>query len=120
MSEKLDDLRAANGSGKESEVKVPERDSGDHGKRLPGEVILQHRRPSFRGPGARAVRSLAQSTFVGEDDSSPFFLGFFLISTQRFSFHSRILAWSRSRARPTGRWQLQPSCRKMRQACEGS
>src|SRR5215831_19468322 len=120
MRQKFDDLGAANSSGKEPEVKVPKSDSGDRRKGFPGEVILQHRRLSFLGPRARAVRSLAQSTFVDEDDGAPFFLGFFLISTQRFSFHSRILASSRSRARPTGRWQLQPSFCRMRQACEGS
>jgi hypothetical protein len=74
MGEKRDDLRAANGSGKQPEVKIPKVDSGDHRKGLPGEVILQHRRLSFGGPDARAVRTLAQSTFVGEDDGSPFFL----------------------------------------------
>src|ERR1700739_82065 len=120
MGEKLDDLRAANGPGKQPEVEVPEGDSGNHGKSLPGEVILQYRCLSFRRPSPRAMRTFAQSTFVGEDDGSPFFLGFFLISTQRFFFHLRILASSRSRARPTGRWQLQPSFRRMRQACEGS
>src|SRR5207248_696668 len=49
---------------------------------------------------------------------APLFPGFFLISGQRFCFHSRIFSSSRSSARPTGRWQLQPNCRRMRQACE--
>src|SRR5438552_2196821 len=68
---------------------------------------------------AATVRALAQSAFVDEDDGTPFFLGFFLISGQRRCFQRRILSSSRSSARPTGRWQLHPSCRRIRQACEG-
>jgi len=64
------------------------------------------------------VRALAQSAFVDEDDGAALFVGFFLISGQRSCFQRRIFSSSRSKARPTGRWQLQPSCRRMRQACE--
>ena len=119
MREKLDDLRAADGSWKQPEIEVPPSDSRHHRKCLPREVVLQHRCLSFRCPGACAVRALAQSAFVGEDDGTPFFSGFFLIPGQRFRFHARMLVSSRSRARPTGRWQLHPSRRRIRQACEG-
>jgi hypothetical protein len=57
--------------------------------------------------------ALAQSTFVDEHDRPAFFPGF-LISGQRFRFHCRIFSSFRSSARPTGRWQLQPNCRRMR------
>src|ERR1700752_2024334 len=119
MREKLDDLQAADGSGKEPKIKVPKRDSRHHRKRLPREVILQHRGLSLRRPGARAVWPFAQSAFVEEDDGEALFLAFFLISGQRFRFHWRTFASSRSSARPPGRWQLHPSCCRMRQACEG-
>src|SRR5712691_2830569 len=119
MREKLDDLRAADGTGKQPKVKVPPGYAGHRRQHLPVEVILQHRRLSPWRPGAAAVRALAQSAFVDEDDGAPLFLGFFLISGQRCCFHCRIFSSSRSSARPTGRWQLQPSCRRIRQACEG-
>src|SRR5919109_2114236 len=117
MREKLDDLWATDRSWKQSEVEVPPGYARHRRQRLPVKVILQHRRLSAR-PGTAAVRALAQSTFVDEDDGTAFFPGFFLISGHRFCFHSRIFSSSRSSARPTGRWQLQPNCRRMRQACE--
>src|SRR5437899_7635471 len=119
MRKKLDDLGSADRSGKQPEIKIPKRDSSHDRKSLPVEVILQHRCLSPARPGARAVRTLAQSAFVGEDDGAALFLRFFLISSQRFCFHCPIFASSRSSARPTARWQLHPSRRKMRQACEG-
>ena len=105
--------------GKQSEVEVPPGHARHRRQRLPVKVILQHRRLSLRRPGTAAVGALAQSTFVDEDDGPAFFSGFFLISGQRFCFQRRIFSSSRSSARPTGRWQLQPNCRRMRQACEG-
>src|SRR5215472_4699068 len=68
---------------------------------------------------ATAMGSFAQSAFVDEDDGSALFLGFFLISGQRACFQRRILSSARSSARPTGRWQLHPNCRRIRQACVG-
>src|SRR6202163_4316895 len=41
VREKLDDLRTANGPGKQPEIKIPKGDSGHHGKSLPCEVVLQ-------------------------------------------------------------------------------
>jgi len=119
MGEEQDYLRRTNGARKKTEVKVPPCDPRHSRKCLPVEVILQHRGLSFRRPGAAAVGPLAQSALVDEDDGAAFLAGFFLISGQRFCFHSRIFSSSRSSARPVGRWQLQPSCRKMRHACEG-
>jgi hypothetical protein len=78
---------------------------------------LQHRRFAARCPGAATVGSFAQSAFVDENDRSPLFLGFFLISGQRFRFHARIFSSSRSHVRPVGRWQLQPNCLRIRHAC---
>ena len=118
MGEEQDHLRRTNGARKETEVKVLPGDPCHSRKRLPVEVVLQHRRLCFGRPGAAAVRPLAQSALVDEDDGTAFLAGFFLISGQCFCFHSRIRSSSRSSARPVGRWQLQPNCRKMRQACE--
>src|SRR6266704_225435 len=106
MHEKLDDLRTTDRSWKQSEVEVPPGHARHRRQRLPVKVILQHRRLSAWRPGTAAVRALAQSALVDEDDGAPLFAGFFLISGQRFCFHSRIFSSSRSSARPTGRWQL--------------
>lgn len=42
MREKLDDLSAANGSGKQPKVEVPPRHAGDRRQRLPVEVIFSN------------------------------------------------------------------------------
>ena len=102
MGEELNDLRAADGAGKQAEVKVPPGDARHGRQRLPVEVVLQHRSLSPRRPGAAAVGPLAQSALVDENDRPSFFLGFFLISGQRFRFHSWIFSSLRSRARPVG------------------
>src|SRR5215475_4627969 len=114
MREELDDLGTANGSGKQAKVKVPPGYPGYRRQHLPVKVILQHWRLSPRRPGPTAMGSFAQSAFVDEDDGTALFLGFFLISGQRSCFHRRILSSSRSSARPTGRWQLHPNCRRIR------
>lgn len=103
MREEQDDLRAADRAGKQSEIEVPPRYPRDRRQSLPVKVILQHRCLSPWRPGPAAVGPLAQSAFVDEDDGSPLFLGFFLISGQRSRFQRRIFSSSRSRARPTGR-----------------
>lgn len=87
MREKLDDLRASDRTGKQTEVKVPPSHSGNRRQQLPIEVILQHRRLPARRPGAAAVRALAQSTLVDEDDRPAFFFGLFFNSGQRACFH---------------------------------
>jgi hypothetical protein len=59
MGEELDNLWTADRSRKQAEVKMPEGDAGHGRKRLPIEVILQHRSSSARRPGAHAMRALA-------------------------------------------------------------
>ena len=80
---------------------------------------MQHGRLPLWRPCATAVRPLAQSACVDEDDRAPLGLGFFLISGHRFCFQHWIAASSRSRARPVGRWHPHPICRRMRRACPG-
>ena len=107
--EKRHHLPSADRSGIQPEIEIPQRDARDDRKRLPVEVILQHWRVASPRPGPAAVRSLAQSAFVEKDDRSPLFLGFFLMSGQVTFFQWRMARSLRSSARPTGRWQLQPS-----------
>src|SRR6266568_9267338 len=78
MHEKLDDLRTTDRSWKQSEVEVPPGHARHRRQRLPVEVILQHRRLSAWRPGSAAVRPLAQSAFVDEDDRAALVFGVFL------------------------------------------
>src|SRR5271157_1459566 len=103
MSKKLDDLWAADSSRKQAKVEVPPRHPGNGRQRLPVEVILQHGRLSTWRPGATAMRTLAQSALVDEDDRAALVFGLFFNSGQRFCFHCWILTSSRSKARPAGR-----------------
>src|SRR5438093_12306105 len=73
MHEKLDDLRTTDRSWKQSEVEVPPGHARHRRQRLPVKVILQHRRLSAWRPGTAAVRALAQSALVDEDDGAPLF-----------------------------------------------
>src|SRR5947209_7687069 len=119
MFQELHHLRTADGALKQTEIEIPPGHPSHGRQRLPVEVVLQHRRLSPWSPGAAAMRSLTQSAFVDEDDGAPFFSGFFLISGQRFRFHSAMATSSRSLARPLGRWQLHPIRRNNRHTCPG-
>jgi len=90
------------------EVETIEGDPGDRRERVPVEVVLQNRSLAARRPGPDPMWSLAYSAFVDEDDRTPFLEGFFLMAGQRMRRQRRISSSFRSRARPTGRWQLQP------------
>jgi hypothetical protein len=76
-SDKRNDLLGANGTGKETEVELPERQAGNGRQLLPVETVLEHRRVSTPAPGARHTRALGQARLVYEDDGAPFALGFF-------------------------------------------
>jgi hypothetical protein len=114
-----DDLRAADRSAMQLDVEVPPRHTGDCRQGLPTEVVLEDWRLSPRRPSPAAVRAFAQSAFVEEDDGTSFSGSVFFNSGQRTFFQCAIAASSRSKARPTGRWQLQPSCRRTFQTCPG-
>ena len=117
--EKLDDLFGPDGALEDLEIEVPDGDPGDDRNGLPVEMELQYwRLPAWR-PRAPPMRSLAQAAFIYKYDCPAFFLSFFLISGQRWCFHSSIRASSRSSARPTGCCALQFNCRRMRQTCPG-
>lgn len=117
--EKLDDLRGLDAAGEKSEVEIPKGNAGDGRKTVPVEGILEHWGLTAGRPGSDPVRPLAQSAFVHKNYRPALLEGFFLMSGQRTRFHCNIAGSSRWVARPTGRWQLQPSERKIRQTCPG-
>jgi hypothetical protein len=61
-------------------------------------MVLQDRSLATRSPRSAAMRALAQSAFVDEDDGAAFVFGLFINAGQRARFHCRILASSRSPA----------------------
>jgi hypothetical protein len=115
VGQELHHLGAADGPRKQSEIEVPPRDSRHGRQQVPVEMVWQHRSLPLRRPGPATVRPLAQSAFVDEDDGLALPSGVFFNSGQRRFFQRRMACSSRSKARPTGRWQLQPSCFNSRQ-----
>ncbi len=118
-TKEIHDLRTPNRTGIHAEVEGPPGHTGDRGQGLPVEVILQDRGLTFRRPSAATMGLQAQSAFVDEDDRLAFACGVFFSAGQWVSFHQRIASSLRSSARPVGRWQVQPSCRRMRQTWLG-
>ena len=118
--DEIEDFFFTHRSRVQAEVKLPRTNAGGDGEVIPIELVLEDRRDASPRPGAHAVRPLAEPALVYEDDDSPLFLGFFLSAGQIFSFPSRMPNSFRSRARPTGRWQLQPNfCRTIHHTCPG-
>ena len=119
MFQELDDLRRLDASWEKAEIEVPDGYAGDGRQAFPVERKLQHRCLATRGPSANSVRSLAQTALVHKHYGSALLERFFFSSGQRTCFHRWMAGSSRWVARPTGRWQLQPSERKIRQTCPG-
>ena len=119
VAQELDDLRPFDAAGKQLKVEVPDRQPGDGREAFPVETVLQDRRLAFGRPGAHAMRAFAQSAFVDKDDGAAFLPGLFFNAGQRFFFQCAMADSSRWMARPTGRWQLHPKARKMRQTWPG-
>src|SRR5271167_2611970 len=113
--QKLNDLWALDGAGKESKVEAAEGNAGDDRELGPVEVILEHGGLAARRPGAHPSGSLAQSRLVDEDDDSALFRSVFFRTGQRLCFQRWMADSLRSRARPEGRWQEKPSATRIRQ-----
>lgn len=118
--DKVQDFLFAHGSFVQPEVELPQGNTSGEGEIVPIELMLQDRRDAPLGPSADTVRTLTEAALVYEDDDPALFLGFFLSTGQIFSFQSRMANSFRSRARPAGRWQLQPSFfRRIHHTCPG-
>jgi len=119
VTEELHYLRSPDGPPEKLEVEPPPRHSCDRREVVPVKVVLQDRSLSSWSPGAADVGSLTQPALVDEDDGPTFFASFFLMAGQRYLFQCRMASSSRSKARPVGRWQLQPNCPRILQTCPG-
>jgi hypothetical protein len=117
VGQELDHLGAPNRAGKQMKVKIPTGHARHRRQRLPVEINIA---TQASAPSAHMCDSGAASgsvRFRRRRRSCAARLGLFLISGHRFCFQHWIAASSLSRARPVGRWQLHPICRRMRQAC---
>lgn len=118
--EELNDLRALDTALKKPEVAVPKRDAGDRREIVPAEWVEKQRRLALGRPSPHAVRLLGQPALVDEDNGAPFGLGFLFSASHVLRFQRAMACSSRSMARPTGFWQLQPKrWERMRMAVVG-
>lgn len=108
MPEKFDDLRAFNAPGMNLEVEPPQCQTTDDRKALPVEGLLQDGCLSARSPGANPGGPGTQPAFVDKDESPPLLAGLFFKAGHSTRFHLRMAFSSRSSARRSGRWQLNP------------
>jgi hypothetical protein len=113
VPEEVDNLFGFHGAVIQPEVEVPEGNPGDRRQIVPVEVVLKDRRLASRSPSAGAMRLLGKATFVDKDYRAAFPTRFFLMAGQCFFFHWVIASSSRSKARPTGRWELHPRARRI-------
>ncbi len=86
--------------------------TGDGRNSLPVERCHEDRSPTPRPPRAPYCRTLGKPAFVRENQEGVRTAGFFLICGKRCFSQRRTAASFRSRARFSGRWQLQPNCPK--------
>jgi len=119
MPEELDHLRPLDAARVDLEVEPVQSQTSDDGEALPTKGLLDQRSLPTRCPGARPGGAGAQSAFVDKDEGSALFAGFFFIAGHSTRFQRPILASSRSMARRSGRWQLNPLSPSNRQTCPG-
>lgn len=83
--------------------------AGNSRKPLPVERSHQHRCLALGSPGATHYRTFRKPAFIEKNQQRARFARFFLIRGQRYRSQRRTAASFRSRARRSGRWQLQPN-----------
>ena len=112
--EKLHHLLAFDAASMDAKAEAPKSDAANDREAFPVEGLMQHGRlPAWR-PGAHPVGTRAQPRLVDEDDGALLPARFFLILGHSTRFQCAILGSSRSMARRSGRWQLNPSERSSR------
>ena len=119
MAQKLDDLEAFDAAGMDLEIEPPQRQAADDRKAFPVEGLVQYRGLPTGCPSACPRGAGAQPAFVDKDDGSPLLPGLFFNSGQSVRRQRRIAFSSRSTARRSGRWQLNPLAPNKRQTWPG-
>jgi len=87
-----------------------DRDGRDGGHPVAPEAMHEKRCPAAGGPGSDNGGQHQEAGFVEEDDMGAQPRGVFFTDAQRVRFHRLIATSSRSLARRSGFWWVQPSC----------
>jgi len=119
VPKKLDDLRALDAALMDLKVKPPQRQSADNRKAFPVEGFTQDGRLPARRPSADSCRAGAQPAFIYEYDGPPLPAGLFFKAGHSTRCQRRMAFSSRSTARRSGLWQLNPLAPIKRQTCPG-
>ena len=119
MPQKLDDLVAFNAAGVDLEIEPPEGQTANDREAFPIEGLLEDGGLSTWRPGAHPRRPGTQAAFVNKDDGAALLLCFFFKAGHSTRCHFRMALSSRSTARRSGRWQLNPLAPSNRQTCPG-
>jgi len=91
-----------------------DRETGDDRDPITAIPVTHQRRVAARGPGAEHGGREHEAGFVYEDEVGPQPNGVFFTRGQAFRFQRAIAGSSRSRARRSGFWQVQPHWAKSR------
>lgn len=117
--QELNDLKTFDAAGMDLKQKPPQGQSADDRKAFPVEGLLQNGRLSSPRPGACTGRTGAQPAFVNEDNGLAFPARLFFNAGQTSRCQRAIALSSRSMARRSGRWQLNPLAPSNRHTCPG-
>jgi len=119
MFKEFDHLQTFDAAGMDLKKESPQGQTTNQRKAFPVEGLLQNGRLSARRPGARPRRTGAQPAFVNKDNDSTLPPRLFFNAGQTSRFHRAIALSSRSMARRSGRWQLNPLAPNNRHTCPG-
>ena len=119
MLEKFDDLGGLDAAGVDLKIKPPQRQSANDQEALPVKCFLQDRGLPAQRPCARSRGTGAHPAFIQENEGASFPAGLFFRAGHVVRFHLRMAFSSRSMARRSGRWQLNPFAFSIYQTCPG-
>ena len=105
---KIDYLQTFDAAGMDLKKESPQGQAANQRKAFPVEGLLQNGRLSAQRPGARPRRPGAQPAFVNKDNGLALPVRLFFNAGQTCCFQRAIALSSRSMARRSGRWQLNP------------
>lgn len=108
MFKEFDHLQTFDAAGMDLKKESPQGQAINQRKAFPVEGLLQNGCLSAQRPGARPRRPGAQPAFVNKDNGLALPVRLFFNAGQTFCFQRAIALSSRSMARRSGRWQLNP------------
>lgn len=119
MFQELNHPQTLDAAGVDLKEEPPQGQSTDEREAFPVKRLLQNGRLSAQRPSACPRRPGAQPAFVNEDNGSVLPARLFFNAGQTSRFQRAIALSSRSMARRSGRWQLNPLAPSNRHTCPG-